>query len=484
MSDANRERGYGVPAWFAVVFVVLVTFAVVTFRNTTRLAESEAGVAHTYEVLNVLEATLSALKDAQNGYRGYHATGNGTLAKPFHDAEAALPALVTEFEHLTTDRPGQQRRAAEFREQSAAVLRIYGRGMRVRQDEGFEASERFVRDGAGNAEMDKARALIADMEAEERRLLADRAGNARRQYSVAIVTTALSVGLGLLLTGVAFRLTLRDLRRRTQTAAELQAARDSLEERVRVRTAALHESARRLEESNRELEQFATVASHDLQEPLRKIQAFSDRLRDVAGPLLQGAAQDYLARIVTSAGRMRTLIDDLLSFSRVTRKGQPFVPTDLNLVAADVVSDLEGRLKDVGGRVDVGPLPPVSADPSQIRQLLQNLIANGLKFRKPTEPPVVSVHAEVVPEGKAAAGAVCRLTVADNGIGFEPVYAERIFQMFQRLHGRGQYEGNGIGLAICRKIVERHHGTITAASEPGVGSSFIVTLPMEQTTLE
>jgi two-component system sensor kinase FixL len=247
------------------------------------------------------------------------------------------------------------------------------------------------------------------------------------------------------------------------------------------------EFARRLEQSNRELEQFASVASHDLQEPLRKIQAFGDRLQGRFGAALGEQGREYVERMQSSAARMRTLINDLLTYSRVTSKAQPFAPVDLNAVAREVVSDLEGRLQQTGGRVELGPLPVVEADPLQMRQLLQNLIGNGLKFHRPGEPPVVRVEGRLLPDPLAngdGGAALAEVTVCDNGIGFEEEYRERIFQVFQRLHGRQQYEGTGMGLAICRKIVERHGGRITAHGRPGKGATFIVTLPRKQVAAE
>ena len=266
-----------------------------------------------------------------------------------------------------------------------------------------------------------------------------------------------------------------------------------LERRVQERTreveAALNElraANARLELSNRELEQFAYVASHDLQEPLRKIQAFGDRLKIKAAPQLSDDARDYLARMQSAAGRMQTLINDLLAFSRVTSKAQPFVPVDLGQVAREVVADLEARIEQTGGRVELGLLPTVMADPLQMRQLFQNLLGNALKFHRAGVPPVVRVSGEVTAALPPATQAVltpepyCRIAVADNGIGFDPKYGDRIFNVFQRLHGRGQYEGSGVGLAICRKIVERHAGTIAADSVPGEGTTFIVMLPIRQ----
>jgi PAS domain S-box-containing protein len=244
------------------------------------------------------------------------------------------------------------------------------------------------------------------------------------------------------------------------------------------------EQTSELRRSNFDLEQFASVASHDLQEPLRKIQAFSDRLQIKCGPALGEQGKEYLTRIVSAVGRMRTLINDLLAFSRVTLKGQPFAKVDLQALAHEVVSDLEILIHQSGGRVELGPMPAIQADPLQMRQLFQNLIGNALKFHRPDAPPVVRVTAyEVFGEDKTKPIAH-ELRFADDGIGFEEIYADRIFQVFQRLHGRNEYDGTGMGLAICRKIVERHSGRITATSEPGKGSMFSVTLPVHPSNQE
>lgn len=239
------------------------------------------------------------------------------------------------------------------------------------------------------------------------------------------------------------------------------------EERLRMYAAALAQN-------NRELQDFAFVASHDLQEPLRKISAFGKRLEESAGEVLSDESRDYLDRMQRAAQRMQTLMSDLLDFSRITTRAQPFVATDFNLIAMEVISDLETRIEQTGGRVEVGALPVVEADRVQARQLLQNLIANALKFHRQDVAPLIRVSA-------AVSGNSCELTVEDNGIGFDQKYLDRIFTPFQRLHGRHEYEGTGMGLAICRKIAERHGGSITAISVPGKGSSFIVTLPIRHT---
>jgi PAS domain S-box-containing protein len=232
-----------------------------------------------------------------------------------------------------------------------------------------------------------------------------------------------------------------------------------------------------LERSNRELQDFAYVASHDLQEPLRKIVVFGERLKEKNGPTMGPDALDYLDRMQKAAARMQILINDLLTFSRVTTKAQPFASVNLAEVASGVVDDLEGRIELVKGRVEVGALPVIDAEPLQMRQLLQNLIGNALKFRRPEEPPLVKVEAQIIPDPAAPENKLCRLTVSDNCIGFDEKYLDRIFNVFQRLHTRNEYEGTGMGLAIVRKIALYHGGDITAKSKLGEGSTFILTIP-------
>jgi PAS domain S-box-containing protein len=243
----------------------------------------------------------------------------------------------------------------------------------------------------------------------------------------------------------------------------------------------------KLERSNRELQDFAQVASHDLQEPLRKILSFGDRLKTKASKLLDEDSQDYLQRMCNAAARMQTLINDLMAFSRVEIKGQAFVPTDLGVIAREVSADLETRIEQAGGRVEIEELPTIDADPMQMRQLLQNLIGNSLKYFRAGVPPVVRIYCQKPAAVRAEwldesgpARQFCEILVTDNGIGFDEKYLDRIFTVFQRLHKKGEYEGTGVGLAICRKIVDRHSGYITARSSLGQGATFVVTLPVIQ----
>ncbi|MBA3548734.1 MAG: PAS domain S-box protein [Nannocystis sp.] len=251
------------------------------------------------------------------------------------------------------------------------------------------------------------------------------------------------------------------------------------EEAKRYAEQQLREYMLQLERSNAELERFASIASHDLQEPLRKIQAFSDRLREKFREELPEAGRDYLERIRNAAKRMQDLINDLLMFSRLSAKEQRYTRANLNKIAKSVLSDLEVRIEETAGKVIVGELPVIDADPMHMRQLLQNLIANALKFARPEVPPVVNIHGEVIEHGPD--GPTLRLLIADNGIGIEPRHHDRIFGIFERLHSRGKYEGTGVGLAVCRKIVEQHHGKITVSSVMDEGTVFTILLPMKQT---
>ncbi len=234
------------------------------------------------------------------------------------------------------------------------------------------------------------------------------------------------------------------------------------------------ENAEKLQESNRELQDFVSIASHDLQEPLRKIVTFGDRLGTVI-PESNPKARDYLTRMQKSAARMQTFLGDLLQYSKLGTKKVPFKPTDLNEVVRDVLQDLDVKIKENKGTVNLRKLPVLEADPFQMRQLFLNLIANGLKFHRENVPPVVNLDSRLIKEG------VWEISVEDNGIGIDEKHADRIFRPFERLHNRSTYEGTGIGLTICNKIVSRHHGKIEVRRQPDQGVAFHILLPEKQT---
>jgi len=246
---------------------------------------------------------------------------------------------------------------------------------------------------------------------------------------------------------------MRDLRR---TEAQLQRSNDALRQR------------------NLELQQFVMVASHDLQEPLRKLQTFGDRLQETLGNRLHDAERDYLDRMINAAERMRALIEDLLGYSALTAQHSQRMAVDLGEVVRVVLEDLEAQIAKTGATVTIGSLPTISGDPVQMRQLLQNLIGNALKYHAAEQTPQITVESTPV---ASTAGVMHRIRIADNGIGFDDRYRERIFAPFQRLHARSEYSGNGIGLAIARKVCEQHGGSIAAHGVPGEGAEFVIVLP-------
>lgn len=280
--------------------------------------------------------------------------------------------------------------------------------------------------------------------------------------------------------------TVQDITERKHMEKALRKSRNELEERVRKRTVelmAMNETlkihATMLEQRNRDLDDFAHVASHDLQEPLRKIQTFADRLIKMHQMSLDDRARDYLERMQRAAGRMQALVLDLVRYSRAASKPETFALLNLSEPVEEAVMDLDMLRDEVEGEIDVDELPDVEADQVQMRQLFQNLIANGLKYRGEQKPVIRICNVS------SSSDPFCEIHIKDNGIGFDEAYLDRIFKPFQRLHGRSApYQGTGMGLAICRRIVEHHGGSITARSKPGEGATFIVRLPRKQTILE
>lgn len=268
-----------------------------------------------------------------------------------------------------------------------------------------------------------------------------------------------------------------DITERKRMEEELRESHNELEMRVRERTAELSATVERLELINKELQDFAFVASHDLQEPLRKIQTFCGMTMKNCAPALSDSGKEYLDRVVKSAERMRQLLRDLLQFSRVATRPEVFETLNLGSIVRVAADYYEPSILEADARIEIEEMPAIEGDEIQILQLFQNLIGNALKYRSIEAPRIRIYSGSYAPER-------CEIFMEDNGIGFNQEYSDLIFKPFQRLHGRGQYDGTGMGLAICRKIVERHGGTMKAKSEPGKGSIFIINLPLKQSKPE
>jgi len=493
---------------FAFTFIGLLVNAAVGCWTTDELARSAHWVEHTHQVIAALERAFSTLKDSETSVRAYLLTGQQEYLASLESAKATMTAQLNAIDHLLVDNPAQQqneKRLAQLVDKRFESLAQTMQAAHAKTDGPRDYSAEIAK---GTQVMNEVRGLVDAMTKEEERLLVDRSQTEERSQFLAVLSSLLGLLLGVAMVGTSVLFAMREVGARGQSAAALARLNEELEQRVALRTRELstindrlsrevverrraehaaQEMAANLQRSNQELERFASVASHDLQEPLRKIQAFGDRLRSKLSGAIGEQGRDYLTRMLNSADRMRQLIDDLLAFSRVSTKGRSFVAVDLGSLVSEVLGDLETRVQDSGATVQVGDLPSIVADPMQIRQLLQNLVGNALKFRRPDVRPIVNVEGRILPAETTEdepGWSRCELRVSDNGIGFEEHYLDRIFEVFQRLHGRSEYEGTGMGLAICRRIVERHGGAITARSSPGNGSTFIVTLPASQSFAE
>jgi signal transduction histidine kinase len=442
-----RAIRWAFSAALLLLFVAgLITYQ--TFRAHSRAADL---TQHTFVVLENTRHMLADLIDTETGERGFLLTGDDSYLQPFELARPEIPRLIADLRRLTSDNPHQlsrldtiERKEAEhfaFMDRLVALRRQYGNTTIT--PVGLLASQKTVMDGI--------RGEVAAMEREENDLLAARNEAQARSEQQAILFIILGNTSALGLLAAAAYVTSREMRSRARSEAKLA------------------DSVRELSASNRELEQFAYVASHDLQEPLRMVANYCQLLKRRYQSRLDGDADEFIGFAVDGAQRMQVLIDDLLAYSRVgTRKGA-LVSVSLDSVLRDVLKNLESALSDSGAVVTHDPLPTVTADPSQLVQLLQNLVGNAIKFRRGENP---IVHISVAHRGDD-----WLFGVRDNGIGIAPEYRSQVFLIFQRLHSKEEYPGTGIGLAISKKIVERHGGTIWVEATEGGGSTFYFTLP-------
>lgn len=475
--------------WVMVLAAAITFFAVssvLAYRSVNVITENNVSINNTLQAINFIKDLNRELAAAESSQRGYLLTEDPEYLQPYHQTLAVVDDLLDKLNDATASSPQQTKRFDLL--QSFINEKIYEmqRIVALTNREEIRAAVRQIKTDEGLELMRAISQLIVEMERDEFILLESNKKVAAENRSFILIAFLLANGVGLFLSLGVFYIWYRNSTRFAELNSALSHANTELEEKVGVRTQALLQYAEELQRSNRELEAFAFVASHDLQEPLRKIRAFGDRLQQKCGNELGEAGAGYVARMQAASERMSILIDDLLSFSRVTTKQRPFISVDLNAVMHRVLDDLDFAIEEQGAQVHIDPLPVIDADASQIAQVFMNLVVNSLKFHQKNDHPRVTVTSEINVAAPLADDERiwCCLRFADQGIGFEAQYAERIFSLFQRLHGRDEYSGTGIGLALCRKIVERHGGMITAQSELGAGAVFTIYLPMTQAVIE
>lgn len=449
--------------------LILVSLNVLFYWSFINQKQTTERVAKSRVILQKLESLLSTVKDAETGQRGYLLTGQTSYLEPHNSAVKKLKPQIEELQKLTRADPDQQQHLTTLNPLITQKLAELQKTIDLRQNQGLDAALSGVLTNEGQQLMDRIRDTIHQMQQDQNEQLQ----TWLKHREKAAIRGQLTFSAGILLSLVGFCLVYRaiqqETRERKQAEVLLKQLNEELEARVQERTAQLKEVNVNLLYSNRELEQFAYVASHDLQEPLRAVNSYAQLLVRKYQGNLDAKADKYLGYIMEGATRMQQLINDLLEFSRVGTRGKELQPTDCESLLSQVLENLQVAIAQSQAQVTHAPLPTVMGDKIQLIQLFQNLISNAIKFRR-EEPP--SVHISAAPLENEWV-----FSIRDNGIGMEPEYFERIFVIFQRLHSRVEYPGTGIGLAVCKKIVERHGGRIWVESQLGVGTTFHFTLP-------
>jgi signal transduction histidine kinase len=455
-------------AGLATAFAILLLVAALSYTSFVRNIEDRRWVAHTHLVLEKLDSLQIQLIDAETGQRGYIISGEASYLEPYNNGLGQIHQSFKELRDLTADNAAQQRSLDHLEPLIASKLAELQDRIDTRRKEGLAAAVAAVGEGSGKQLMDQIRVLVAAMKREEDRLLLQRSSELETSSLGTRVIIVIGEALGFLFLAAAGFVIQQEMRRRASAEQEVRALNKDLERRVAERTAELAERAQDLERSNMELQQFAYVASHDLQEPLRTIASFTQLLAKRYHDKLDDKAREFINFAVDGSKRMQTLINDLLAYSRVGTQGKPFAPTRCDAVLDRILKNLKTGIESSGAVITHDPLPIVMGDEVQLAQLFQNLLTNAMKFRGANVP---RIHISAAPDG-----AKWKIMVRDNGIGISPEHHDRIFVIFQRLHTKTQFPGTGIGLAISKKVAERHGGRIWIEPSPGGGSTFCFTI--------
>ncbi|SEW13482.1 His Kinase A (phospho-acceptor) domain-containing protein [Chitinophaga sp. YR573] len=461
---------------FFIACTVVIAASICSYLVTKNLLDNAKWMNHTIEVSKRLEVITRQLKDAESAIRGYNITKDTSFLVPsMQERSIKIAEQYLILRRVTADNHQQQLHLDTLKSLLDNKYRQLMEG--EQQETSLQKDTSAVQQGEKS--MSKIERKVQDMMLIEEGHLHEKS-ELYDFFSAIWVPVIFISSLVAILIGIYSYITLtREFRLQLHIETRLKSYQRNLQQNILL-----------LNKSNEELEQFAYVASHDLQEPLRKISTFSDRLQMKYGEQLPPEASQMLDRMVSAVSRMRVLINDLLLFSRAGRiTPESITPVDMDALLQEVISDLEVSLQEHNASVTADPLPFIEGSATSFHQLFQNMLANAIKFAHPDRQLIINITSQVL-KGKELENSInenraedsfCRIYIEDNGIGFDPVHTEKIFQLFQRLHGMSEYSGTGIGLAICKKIVDSHHGQIMAYGYPGKGATFVVILPLTQT---
>lgn len=491
---STAVRAHRLPVWFLIAMVtilIVIINTVFAYRSIHDLSERHQSVINTGKVIVALKDLHQAVLAAESGQRGYLLTQESEYLKYYHQALSSLDQRIAHILDVRTELPSQKQRIQTLLRLIDEKKKLLTTTVDLASNDEEWRARKILFDGRGRKVYENIYEAFSTIEAEEFTLQTYLYNKTMKaQEAARLQIFIFSILSALLIVGI-FILQRRAAKKEHTYLASVEKANERLENKVIERTEVLQHYSDELARSNRELEEFAFVASHDLQEPLRKIQAFSDRIERMYQDRLDEKGLDYMARMKNAATRMSSLISDLLEFSRIRTRSKPFVDVDLNDLIDGILDDMEIAIEECGATIKRDKLPVIPADPSQAYQLFLNLLSNAIKFRRADESPVVTIRYQkiekmledgaIIGDNPVAADSVLchEFTIQDNGVGFAQEFSDKIFMPFQRLHSRNEYKGTGIGLAVCRRIVERHKGTVTASSEVGVGTTFIISLPVE-----
>ncbi|MBK9771835.1 MAG: CHASE3 domain-containing protein [Candidatus Obscuribacter sp.] len=456
----NQKTAYAL----VIAGFIFIASVVCLFASAYWLLEAKHWVDHTNQVILRTKDCLIVLLNCETGQRGYVCTADKSFLEPLKKSEQSVAASIAQVRQLVQDDSEETSRIVEIERLAKVKMDFVNQVLFVYQTSPAAASA-LIATGQGKRTMDAIRQLIAQTESHQLALLDKRKEEVARLQNLIIGIIVLLTLLegGSLIYIYNLNRVYADVQRNSIDALQSEIA-------IRLKTEAnLRETAINLTRSNEDLQQFAYVASHDLQEPLRAVQGFTSLLAKTYRDQLDERALGWIDQSTQGVERMRTLINGLLEYARVESRGGDMVSVNLGELLKDVQMVLADSIAQNDATIVCQELPTITGDENQLRQLFINLIGNALKYRSDKAPVIVLSSSRV--------GSQWQIKIADNGIGFDPQYAEKIFVIFQRLHSRSKYEGTGIGLSLCKRIVERHRGSIKAESELDEGATFVVTLP-------